>query len=369
MARPVVTALLGLGLCLVGATFDSPSLYLPGIALVVLVALACGWVLAAAAGARVRRAVGRRTAIEGEPFPVEIEVLLGPLPAPGGQLTDPLLAEPLPLLGRRSFVVRREARIARRGRVALDACGLVLHDPLRLARRAVAGDPDGELLVLPRVEPVIAPAGAGAAAGRHGGRGGGIDAAGRWHDDGADGLDLDGLRPYREGAPASRIHWAALARRGEMLERRFVAESASAPLVVLDPSAPASAAALDSAVRAAASLCVALARGGGCAILLPGAHRPVEIGHELGAWPGVHTRLALVEEGDPPALSGLGRRSEAVLWVTAAELSGLPRALERLPAHMRLVVAPSAPAGARALFSVAGCHGWAPARATRSAAA
>ena len=51
------------------------------------------------------------------------------------------------------------------------------------------------------------------------------------------------------------------------------------------------------AVRAAASLCVHLARKDGCAILLPGERRPIEIGHDLGAWPAVHARLALVRGG------------------------------------------------------------------------
>jgi uncharacterized protein (DUF58 family) len=366
--RPTVTALLGLGLCLVAATFDSASLYLPGVALIALVGLAVAWVLAAAAGARVRRRAGARTVVEGEPFVVELEVSLGPLPAPGGELREPLLDEPLPLGGRRHVRLRREATLARRGRMAVEPCVLVVRDPLRLARRTVSGEPGEELLVLPRVEPVSAPGDGGAAAGMRAGRGGGLDPLGRWRDDRADGLDLDGLRPYREGAPASRIHWATLARRGEMLERRFVAESASAPLIVLDPSAPAGDAALDSAVRAAASLCVALAQAGGCGLLLPGTRRPVAIGHDLGAWPGVHRRLALVEPGPAPTLTGLGARNEAILWVTAAELQGLPRALERLPARTRCVVAPTMPAGARTAFTVAGCSGWTLARSGSAAA-
>ena len=106
------------------------------------------------------------------------------------------------------------------------------------------------------------------------------------------------------GLPASRIHWPTVARRGEMLERRLVAELDSAPLVILDSSAPASQEALDSAVRAAASLCVWLGHDGGCAILLPGDRRPIEIGHDLGAWPAVHVRLALVEEGARPRRGG-----------------------------------------------------------------
>ena len=36
MIRPIVTALLGLALCLAAATFDSPSLYVPGVGLLVL---------------------------------------------------------------------------------------------------------------------------------------------------------------------------------------------------------------------------------------------------------------------------------------------------------------------------------------------
>ena len=81
-------------------------------------------------------------------------------------------------------------------------------------------------------------------------------------------LEIDGLRPYREGAPASRIHWPTVARRGEILERRLVAELDAAPLIVVDPSAPSGEEDLDKAVRAAASLCVHLAREGGCAVLL-----------------------------------------------------------------------------------------------------
>ena len=94
------------------------------------------------------------------------------------------------------------------------------------------------------------------------------------------------------------------------------------------------------AVRAAASLCVWLARKDGCSVLLPGDRRPIEIGHDMGAWPAVHARLALVEEGAAPAGGVLGPRGGAVIWVTGADLRTAPRALERLPAGSRYVVAP-----------------------------
>ena len=144
----------------------------------------------------------------------------------------------------------------------------MIRDPLRLVSRELLGTGGDEVLVLPRVEPVTAPGGGGAG-GSHGGMGIDPGVMGRRLDASMAELEIDGLRPYREGTSASRIHWASVARRGEMLERRLVAELDSAPLIVLDPSGGDDEESLDRAVRAAASLCVHLGREGGCAILLP----------------------------------------------------------------------------------------------------
>jgi uncharacterized protein (DUF58 family) len=373
VARSIATALLGVGLCLIGAAFDSASLYLPGAALAIVALICAVWVRLAAAGARVLRAPGPSTVVEDEPFRIRVEARLGWLPAPGGELADPLLAEQRPLAGQRAARLDGMATLPRRGRVRLPPSILTLRDPLRIGARRVVG-PDGpELLVLPRVEPVTFAAAAGGdngAAGRLAGLGAAARGAASWQDDSSsDGLDLDGLRPYREGTPASRIHWPTLARRGEMMERRFVPESASAPLVVLDASVPEGDEALDAAVRAAASLCVALARADGAALLLPGDRRPIEIDHDLGAWPGVHKRLALVDAGAKPSLGGLGPRSGAVLWVTGAARPAPPRELERLPVRPRYLVTPRAPDGAVAAFEVGGCVGVALDRVQRGAAA
>src|SRR5215218_4723978 len=48
-------------------------------------------------------------------------------------------------------------------------------------------------------------------------------------------FEVDGLRPYRDGSPASRIHWPAVARTGEMVERRLVAGGDPRPMVVFEP--------------------------------------------------------------------------------------------------------------------------------------
>jgi uncharacterized protein (DUF58 family) len=367
--RPLAVAGLGLALCLIGATFDAASLYVPGVALIAITGGAVAWVMLAASGAAIDREVGPHTVVEEEPYPLRIEVRAGALPPPGGELIEPLLGWPVPIAGRWSRRVRINVRFSRRGRRALEPGRLVIRDPLRMFSRELVGASGDEVLVLPRIEPVTAPGGAGAGAGGHGGAGMDPGVMGRRLDASLAELEIDGLRPYREGTSASRIHWPSVARRGEMLERRLVAELDSAPLIVVDPSAPDGEDGLDMGVRAAASLCVHLAHEGGCALLLPGERRPVEIGADLSGWAAVHARLALVESGPPPSSSVLGPRGGAVIWVTGASLPKAPRALERLPAGARIVVSPGALPGVRPLFEVAGCTGFLIERARRGVAA
>jgi uncharacterized protein (DUF58 family) len=369
MLRPVVTALFGVALCLAGATFDSASLYVPGVGLVAIAVGAVTWVLLAAHGASITRQPGPHSVVEEEPYPIRIEVRSGIAPPPGGELLEPLLGWPVPIAGRWSRRLRINVRFSRRGRRVLEPAVLVIRDPLRLYSSELSAAGGAEVVVLPRVEPVTAPGSGGAGAGARGGLGAAPGLSGRRLDTSVAELEIDGLRPYREGAPASRIHWPSVARTGEMLERRLVAELDSAPLIVMDPCSPASEEALDKAVRAAASLCVWLAHDGGCSILLPGDRRPIEIGHEMGSWPAVHMRLALVEEGLAPPASTLGPRGGAVVWVTGADLRVTPRALERLPAGARYVVTPGPPPAGRPAFEVAGCTGCLVERARRSVAA
>lgn len=358
MARTIATALLGIGLCLVGAAFDSASLYLPGVAIVLVAAACASWVALAARGARVWRAELPATVVEGEPFRVRVEADLGPLGAPGGELSDPSLDRARPLAGARRIRLDGTATLPRRGRARLAPSELTVRDPLGVAARQVRAAAGPELLVLPRIEPIatVSP-GADAGAGGFAGLAAAAAQSAAGRDGNADGLDLDGLRPYREGTPATRIHWATLARRGVMMERRFTAAGASAPLIVLDAAAPADGDALDAAVRAAASLCVALARAGGVALLLPGDRRPIELDRHLSAWPTLHKRLALVEAGARPSLAGLGSRSGALLWVTGGRVPAVPPELAQLPLRPRYLVAPQLPVGLAAELEVAGCRG------------
>ena len=363
--RAAAAGALGAALVLAGAVFDSASLYPPGVALILLAVGAVAWVRLAARGAAVERAPGPTSVVEEEPWPLRLRISSGILPPPGGELLEPLLGWPVPIGGRRSQGLRINVRFPRRGRRGLDAPELVIRDPLRLCERRVAGPGGDELLVLPRVEAVSVArgggrAGAGALSG-HGGRA----AAGRLPGAEAE-LDLDGLRPYRPGASASRIHWPALARTGEMLERRLVAESESSPLVVLDSRGPASDEALDAAVRAAASLTVHLARLGGVAVLLPGDRRVTQVASDLSTWPAVHARLAVVKAGTGAPALGRAPRSGAVIWVTGADLARSPAGLTRAPAAGRILVTPHPLRTLSVTFTVAGCSGQPIARPSRS---
>jgi uncharacterized protein (DUF58 family) len=364
--RAGAAAALGAALVLSGAVFDSASLYPVGITLLLLSVGAVAWVRLAARSAAVDRAPGPTSVVEEQPWPLRLRVRTGLVPAPGGELLEPLLGWPVPIGGRRSQAVRINVRFSRRGRRSLAAAELVIRDPLRMCERRVEGPGGEEVLVLPAVEPVTAEggggrAGVGALAG-HGGR----PAAGRLPGAEAE-LDLDGLRPYRPGASASRIHWPAYARTGEMLERRLVAESESSPLVVLDTRRPASEESLDAAVRAAASLCVHLARFGGVGVLLPGDRRVIQVASDLVAWPAVHARLAVVEPAAGAPALGTSPRSGAIFWVTGADLSRSPVALSRAPAGGRILVSPHPLRSLGVSFTVAGCSGQPVGRSSRAA--
>lgn len=349
MRRAAGIALFGLLMVALGGLFDAAPLYVPGVAFVLLGLLAPAWVTLAARRVRVERRLDVRRVVEDEPVPVGITVRAGKLPLPVAAVEDPLLDSPLRLpTGSRSCSFTAVARFGRRGRRRFAPPALVLRDPFELARRTVRGSGEDELLVLPRTSAVALASGRG-----DDGRSGGIAAL-----LGACATDVDGVRPYREGTPAARIHWPALARGAGLMERRLRVEADARPLVVLDARGAASREELDAAVRAAASLTLAFARSGGGALLLPGERRPVTIGEDLAGWPAAHVRLALVDGGNgAPALSGAGLRRGPLVYVAARRIPQLPASARTIRGSATLVV-PGALAGRDAVFAVAGCRGY-----------
>jgi uncharacterized protein (DUF58 family) len=359
--RPAaVTAILGLVLTLVAATFDAEALYVPGVAMLLLAGLTTLWVHVGSRGVRVTRTVGSRRTIEEQPVHIDLVVSSGRVPLPSGVIEDELLPGPARMAsGRHGTEVRINARFARRGRKVLPPPRIVIADPFGLATRTIYAEDAAEVLVLPRLEPVVTPPGDGDGSGLTARRGRPSIAAE---------VDLDGLRPYRPGAAASRIYWQGLARGGALMERRLRADGDTRPLVVLDPRRAAREEDLDAAVRAAASLCVHLARTGGCALLLPGDRRPTALEPTLTGWPHLHVRLALVDDRTGPNVAGLATRRGPLLYVAALAPARPPRALQHAIGGGRYLVVPGGDGigdrpperrpGRRVVFAVAGCTGY-----------
>jgi uncharacterized protein (DUF58 family) len=379
-ARAGAVAVSGCLLALIAFVFDAAPLFVPAVGMLALGTLAPAWVWLAASGASAERRMAAERVVEDEPLNATIRVRRGWLGIGGWgsfEVIDPLsssrfeLRDSLsPLRGDRRADLRVVARFHRRGLHRLSPPSLTLSDPLELARaesRSTGGEQ--EVLVLPATEPV------------------------RWlrsdHGhrlrlpEGHDGseamaaVDIDGLRPYRPGTPASRIHWPAVARGNGLIERRLQADGDSRPLIVLDARIPASAGAgdlLDSAVRAAASLVLELARHGGCGLLLPGEQRAARIDRELIAWPAAYARLAVVEaepEGRAsrgPGLTTAAGMAGAIIYVAASPVDRLRARLTAPGAGATVLVVPDRllvggrPAGMRGpmlpALAVSGCRGF-----------
>jgi uncharacterized protein (DUF58 family) len=348
MTRVAGIALLGLGLAVAAGALDVEPLWVPGLGLLAVAGACEAWLRLAARGAAVRRALAANRVLEEEPLEVVLDVVLGTsVPRPSGVIREPLVPAGLPL---RTGRTRLRVSFARRGRRSVGAPALELRDPLGLSRRDVGGGGGrSEVLVLPRLYPVEAV----------GGHAGANAAEGRQSAAGLVAVEVEGLRQYRPGTPASRIYWPALARGAGLLERRLQPEADGRPLVVLDTRAPASEASLDAAVRAAGSLAHALARAGGCAVLLPDDRRVRALDRDLAGWPAIHGRLALVTAGHAARLPPVARaRPGGLVYVAARSSARIPPALAGTARGPQVLVVPGALPGRPAAFAVAGCSGY-----------
>lgn len=371
VSRAAGVFLAGALLTLVAFMFDASPLFVPGLAFLIIGLAAPAWIWMSARGASAARELPGGRIIEGEPLEATIEVRRGYFGLPGAEVLDPVtgahvsLSEPLSLIaGGRVARVRVVTSFSRRGVQMLEPPSLVVSDPLDLARTVrVAGGAAQQLLVLPRTERVHW-----------------LRSEGSWNSDNPDGhahsdalaaVDLDGLRPYRPGTPASRIHWSALARGAGLLERRLQPDGDMRPLVVLDTRGSGETELLDAAVRAAASLVLELARGGGCGLLLSGERRAATIAPDLAAWPAAHARLALIAGGPTaraPALGAAGARLGPVFYVSPQSFERLPSRVGSLTQGVALIVLPTAlleqgrlPGSDSRMvpsFEVAGCLGF-----------
>ena len=361
MTRAAGIVLAGGVLILTAFAFATSELLVPGIGFVLL-GLAVGpWVYAAAHTSSVQRTLESDRVVEEQPMEARIEVRGGALGLPGAEVLESLAGVTIRLSGSpsqrrgRAIEVRVVGRFPRRGRQRLESPALALSDPLGLVRVVQATRAGAQtLLVLPRTERLRWLGGEG---GERFDR-----SAGAAHAEMLAALEVDGLRPYRPGTPASRIAWSAVARGAGLLERRLRAERDAGPLVILDLRSGGPDEDIDAAVRAAASLTLELARRRGCELLLPGDRRPVQIDSDLGAWPGAHARLALIEGGsDTPAPWPSARSRTGTVFYVAAEASRLPaRVVRGAQGGLVLVLPTTVAPGRRAIprFEVTGCRGY-----------
>jgi uncharacterized protein (DUF58 family) len=337
VSRASRVAALGFGLILTAGAFGVSALFVPGAALA-LIALAARLTVGLAAGrARVTLELGTDSVEEGLHAPLRIRARGWPFVLSRARLRalPSVDWQPVPFRG-----LSQDLRLspARRGEHRIGPAVVCFSDPFGICSRET-GSQAARLLVLPRMHRIA----------RHQlERTLRLGRARRLLDDGP---DVEGLRPYRQGAAASRIHWLTVARTGRLVERRAERDAEDMPVtVVLDASFPDSAEALDSAVRAAASLCVGLAALGGCALLLPGSEEAQPIRPDLGSWPYLHARLALLQPGPGPSWGAVAR-AQSVIWVGARR----PDSERRGAGHISATVSPLPRGDRPVLFAVAGC--------------
>jgi uncharacterized protein (DUF58 family) len=330
--------LAGALLCALAALLATSALYIPGLAMLLAAAVAPAWVGLSAARAEVDLRPPVRSVYEGETVRLAVTVRRGLIPFPGAALVPAPGASLVALPRSRTVELGMSVVALRRGAQTLGPARLRVADPLGICtreRRSAAY----ELLVLPRVHPVRGRSLAS------------LDGHARPLAPRESALELDWLRPHGAGGSASRIHWPTVARTGTLMERTFTAEADQRVLVVLDAHRPESEQALDQALRATASLCVHLARRGGCELLLPDDRRPAVIGPDMRGWPTLHARLALIRPGAGGHGATQLRRPRTVLYVTASTAAA--------PSFRGLCcrVGPHPLAGLGVAFTVAGCSG------------
>lgn len=359
LGRALATALIGILALLISLALGPAPLLVVAVALLAVGATALAWTLLTVRGAAIRRHLAAERVVEGEPLEVRLALEGGWLGLPMGEILDPLAGAPMRVPRGRSADIKLVTRFERRGLRTLEPPALAIHDPLELAHGLRRGSQSTqEVLVLPRTERVRYLRGEGAYT---------IGIA-RTRADVLAAIEIDGLRQYVPGTPASRIHWPALARGAGLLERKLRVAGDTVPLVVLDARGPEPVGEalehLDAAVRATASLTLELAAAGGCRLLLPGARRPQEISRDLIGWPAAHARLAVVEGGrharapSPGALLGaLG----PLIYVVAQPPQRVPNALLTAQGRTAVLVVPdvvATSAPGRPAFAVAGCTGF-----------
>jgi uncharacterized protein (DUF58 family) len=176
----------------------------------------------------------------------------------------------------------------KRGIIAVGPLTLEVADPFGMASQSAVGAPALELTVYPHVDRVAAPGGGGDS-NPHG-------AAANPYALGRQGDDFYALREYVVGDDLRRVHWPSTARRDELMMRHDEMPWQARTTVVLDVRrASHSAASLERAVSAAASVMTAAARAQHLTRFLASDSVDSSLGSGIAHTEGIMEYLARVE--------------------------------------------------------------------------
>lgn len=260
---------------------------------------AAGWIttMTAARSLPLRRSMPAEV-VEGEAFPVTLEA--GPVRWPRFflHILDALPGcDPgevfIPVLGRRALSVTYRTTARRRGvhrAAALEVRSEGITGMFRLRRRM---DAPGALTVLPRYAvlrrfPLPGRPGPEAVPFQRPAR---------------TGVDVAGVRDFRDGDDLTRIHWRSTARRGTLVVREFEREVAPAAALIVDASPVGEDEGFEDLIRAAASVAHYIARQGQPIVLVAPKDGRAEAA-TLG-WMDALRALAAVERGPGPTAADL----------------------------------------------------------------
>ena len=261
---------LGLVVYVAAWAFGSKPLYPVATGLLLVCAVAWGWVHLANGPFRAFRGSHGSEHVEGD----DVQISFGA--EPGGVVRPPVatLAERVGRLGEHRHVLRRRGRRltvtyvlehVRRGRYEFSDSHLELTDPFALQRVTVPLTAPGALLVYPRItrlDRLFSEAGAHGVDGR------------RVLLYRPSGYDLHSVREYEEGESLRKVHWPSTARRGQLMVKELEDAPRDEIAVVLDADPTAVVGdSFDVQVRAAASILDAYMRRGRRVVLVVNAEQ------------------------------------------------------------------------------------------------
>ncbi len=282
MTRPAILILVAGAFALTGAALPSLTLFAAGCVLGFVTIAAVASVLIGARSVSISRRVPARE--------VEEDGALGVYLSVRHPRWWPLRVEALVGTEWRSpgeDGIRIDVHVGRRGPQELPPVRVRVTDPLGLAELRASVGPPVPILVLPRPS-------ADAWAARP------LPAHGAGGD-----VEPGALRPYVPGTRLSRIHWASLARGGELMQRDVTQSPTDTPIVVVDTHGVVDREAVDWVARTAAAVVKRYATSAGCRVLLPGDRLPSYVAGDLRGWRELHRRLALLEPGARPSVPGI----------------------------------------------------------------